>query len=246
MDTDISERLRDRLRKPPSSCAVRESLPVLFFGDIFSAEIATVGLNPSNREYVDQHGELLSGSGQRFATLHSLGAVDRASLTDAQCDEATRWMQGYFDAGKPVYGWFTGLERVARGFGASLAERSAVHLDLVQEPTHPTWSALPRDERDRLLDRDLQFLAWQIRRFPFRAVICSGKTASVHVRRALGVTVEETGRMARIEWWCGSALLTRRRVGFAGWNYPLARPTGLGADGERRLGALLSARLVEL
>jgi hypothetical protein len=127
--------------------------------------------------------------------------------------------------------------------GASFAEGSAVHLDLVQEPTHPTWSALPRDQRDRLLSDDLRFLAWQIRRFPFRAVICTGKTASVHTQRALGVAVEETGRVARIEWWRGSASLAGRRVGFAGWNYPLARPTGLGAAGESSLGALLRDRL---
>jgi hypothetical protein len=243
VDTDIAARLRERLRRPPSSCAVRESLPVLFFGDVCSAGIATVGLNPSNREYTDSHGELLLGSRQRFATLASLGAADRPSLTDGQCDEAVRWMRGYFNPGKPVYGWFTGLERVARGMGASFAEGSAVHLDLVQEPTHPTWSALPRDQRDRLLSDDLRFLAWQIRRFPFRAVICTGKTASVHTQRALGVAVEETGRVARIEWWRGSASLAGRRVGFAGWNYPLARPTGLGAAGESSLGALLRDRL---
>jgi hypothetical protein len=243
VDADIATRLRERLRRPPTSCAVGGSLPVLFFGEPFSAQIATVGLNPSNREYTDPSGELLTGSRQRFATLASLGAADRPSLTDSQCDEAIRWMRGYFNPGKPVYGWFAGLERVARGWGASFAEGSAVHLDLVQEPTHPTWSALPSDERDRLLNNDLTFLAWQLRRFPFLAVICTGKTVSVHTQRALGVVVEETGRVARIEWWCGSASLAGRRVCFAGWNYPLARPTGLGAAGERSLGALLRNRL---
>jgi hypothetical protein len=32
-------------------------------------------------------------------------------------------------------------------------------------------------------------------------------------------------------------------VGLAGWNIPLARPTGLGAAGEQELGKILASRL---
>ncbi|HZD70879.1 MAG TPA: hypothetical protein VFA45_18885 [Actinomycetes bacterium] len=233
------QRLRARLREAPSPYAVPDSLPVLFFGDLFSAEIATVGLNPSDQEYTNRRGDLLAGSQQRFATLSLLGASERSSLTDEQCDEAISWMRGYFQPGRPVYGWFVALARVVGGLGASFADATAAHLDLVQEPTHPTWSALPAEERKRLLEQDLPFLEWQIRSFPLRAVICTGKTVSGHVRRHLNVTVEETDWLARIKWWTGSALIDGRSVGFAGWNYPLARPTGLGAEGERRLGVLL-------
>ena len=76
---------------------------MLFFGDIFSAKVATVGLNPSDKEYTDTRGALLTGKAQRFATLTTLGASDRSSLSDEQCDEAVRWMQAYYDTGKPVY-----------------------------------------------------------------------------------------------------------------------------------------------
>jgi hypothetical protein len=216
---------------------------VLFFGDIFSAKVATVGLNPSDKEYTDPHGGLLSGSAQRFATLTSLGASDRSSLSDEQCDEAVRCMQAYHDTGNPVYRWFAPLERLLSGLGVSLGGRTAGHLDLVQEATSPTWSMLAKDERDRLLAADLPFLEWQIRTFPLMAVICTGRSASEHVRRVLNVPIEETGVMARIKWWTGHAVLDGRRVGFAGWNIPLQRPTGLGAVGERTLGQLLGERL---
>jgi len=216
---------------------------VLFFGDIFSAKVATVGLNPSDKEYTDPHGALLTGKAQRFATLTSLGASDRSSLSDEQCDEAVRWMQAYYDTGKPVYRWFAPFERLLSGLGVSLGGRTAGHLDLVQEATSPTWSMLARDERDRLLAADLPFLEWQIGNFPLKAVICNGRTASDHVRRVLNVSIEETGVMARTKWWAGYAEVDGRRMGFAGWNVPLQRPTGLGAEGERRLGQLLRERL---
>jgi len=44
--------INERLRCTPSLSSVRHSLPVLFFGDLFTARIATVALNPSWQEYL--------------------------------------------------------------------------------------------------------------------------------------------------------------------------------------------------
>ena len=220
------------------------TLPVLFFGDLFAAEVATVGLNPSDQEYLTKAGQMLAGPAQRFATLASLDAADRSALTDAQCEEAIESMRDYYDQGKPVYGsWFNALSRVVDGFGVSFRDRTAAHLDLLQESTSPVWSKLPPGEREALLVQDLPFLGWEIRAFPLKAVICTAKTVGVHVRRQLGVQVEEEGTLARTKWWVGHAEVDGRAVGFAGWNYPLARPTGLGAVGERKLGELLAGKL---
>src|SRR5688572_4573519 len=71
-------RLRQRLRRAPSASSVSRTIPVLCFGDLLSADVATVGLNPSDREYVDRMGALLTGASQRFETLDSLGAADRS------------------------------------------------------------------------------------------------------------------------------------------------------------------------
>lgn len=219
------------------------TLPVLFFGDLFGgAEIATVGYNPSHQEYLDRDGRMLTGAGRRFATLDSLGARDRTSLTDAQADEAIEVMRGYFGPGRSVYSWFAGLARVVDGLGSSF-DGGAAHLDLVQEATKPAWSALPDAEKASLLDADLPFLTWQIRAFPLRAVICAGMTVSENVRRELRVTVRETGALARVTWWVGDAHVDGRRVAFGGWNLPLSRPTGLGAEGEVALGELLAKKL---
>jgi hypothetical protein len=236
--------LYSRLRQAPSASTVPGTLPVLFFGDLLSAEVATVGLNPSDQEYLNKDGAPLVGPAQRFATVDSLGAHDRASLTDEQCAEAVEWMRDYYEPGKPVYGsWFNALTRVAEGFGASFRERSAAHLDLIQESTSPVWSELSAGEREALLEQDLPFLEWEIRACPLTAVICTGKTVSIHVRRQLGVVVDEEGTLARIRWWVGHADVNGRSVSFAGWNYPLARATGLGREGETALGELFAEKL---
>jgi hypothetical protein len=217
---------------------------VLFFGDLFKADVASVGLNPSDQEYLARSGALLTGSGQRFATIHSLQAENRSSLSDDQCAEAVRWMRNYYRPGKPVYSsWFSSLGRVIEGFGASFRDGTSAHLDLVQESTCPIWSKLNGVERDELLRQDLPFVAWEIRAFPLRAVLCNGKRVGAELQRQLGVSVKEEGAMARIKWWIGHADLGGRRVGFGGWNIPLARPTGLDKKGEATLGQLLAARL---
>jgi hypothetical protein len=199
---------------------------VLFFGDLFAAEIATVGLNPSDQAYVSKDGRMVTGAAQRFATLDSLGAADRPSLTETQCNAAIDRMRDYYEAGKPVYGsWFNALARVVNGLGAGFRERSAAHLDLVQESTSPVWGDLPSGQKSALLEQDLPFLTWELRTSPLRAVICTGKTAGVHVRRELRVDVAEEGSFARVTWWVGHAHIEGRPVGFAGWNYPsLVRP----------------------
>ena len=46
--------------------------PVPTFGDVEKAHVATMGINPSNREFVDQLGAELDGSARRFETLNSL------------------------------------------------------------------------------------------------------------------------------------------------------------------------------
>jgi hypothetical protein len=93
-------KLYERLRRSPSVSTVPGSLPVLFFGDLFTAEVATVGLNPSDQEYLTKDGLLRDGPRQRFATIHSLRAENRASLSDDQCAEAIQWMRSYYDTGR--------------------------------------------------------------------------------------------------------------------------------------------------
>lgn len=107
----------------------------------------------------------------------------------------------------------------------------------------PVWSQLDPAEREDLLSSDVPFLEWEIRVFPLRAVVCNGATVGDHVRRQLGVSVIREGTLARIKWWQGEAELAGRRVGFAGWNIPLSRPTGLDRNGQGELGKLLAREM---
>jgi hypothetical protein len=217
---------------------VTASLPVIFFGDALSARVATIGLNPSKFEYVNHNGDALSGPCQRFPSTMSLGVLSRQELSDAQADQAIKVMRSYYDDGKPVYGsYFRHLENFLIGMGLSYGNRSATHLDLVQEPTDPVWNSLDPSERSTLLERDLPFLLWLLESLPhLECAICAGKTVSGQLRNHVPVNVRKTGTMKRIRWWVGTAHLKRGDLPIGGWNYPLNQPTGLGTEGEKELG----------
>jgi hypothetical protein len=236
------EQLYTRIRRSPAPTSVAGSLPVLFFGEALSARLLTVGLNPSDQEYVDQRGQELEGSLRRFETLRSLGAASRSELSDRHCARAIATMRRYFEEGRPVYRWFRPLARVIDGIGASFVNRTAAHLDLVQEATRPVWSELPAPVRDALLVADLPFLGWQLTRLPARVVACNGATVLQKVIDLTGAEVLESGVLRRIRWTLArAARADATLVGIVGWNYPLSRPTGLGIEGERELGALLGS-----
>lgn len=248
-DTAIEARLHERLRQPASSSTVQGCLPALFFGELLLAKVATVSLNPSRQEYTARNGEELVGLERRFETLQSLHAGSRAELTPQQCNRVISTMRGYFDPERPAYSWFNSMARVVEGMSFHYWKREVVHLDLVQEATNPTWSALlnERPEEGRaLLKNDAPFLRWQLETFPLRAVLCNGRTTFDRVVDLFGAEVICSDKLARLTWSIAVAEVGGRRLAIAGWNIPLARPTGLTADGQRELGQMLRSELERL
>lgn len=249
-DPAVVAALYARLRRPPTAHTVAGALPVLFFGDLFAAEIATVGLNPSDHEYVDQSGVELTGTQRRFETLTSLGAVSRAALTDDQCARAIETMRTYYQREDRIYAWFRGLFRVVEAMDYSYRAGQVAHLEIVQEATRPAWAELERLaalETKTLFASDRQFLRWQLRNFPVRAVVCNGRTVFDEARGLVDRgRIVSSGELGRLTWYAGVGQIGPRPIGLAGWNLPLVRGTALGVDGERELGRTLAAELRRL
>lgn len=243
LDDEALGELFARIRRPASTSTVVGSLPVLFFGDYLSSRAVTVALNPSDREYLDKEGSLLTGSRQRFATLGTYELQAREHLHDAHCLDAISWMRAYFLPGRPVYRYFSHLDRFLSGAGFSFEQGTAAHLDLIQESTRPVWRDLPGDERTQLLQDDLPFLGMQLAARPLEAVFCNGRFVSDALKTGFHVRESGSGTFGKLRWWSGAIELASRRVPAAGWNYPLNQPTGLNADREREFGTYIADAL---
>lgn len=238
--------LNARLRQPPSAHTVPGALPILCFGDLLTARVVTIGLNPSWHEYLDDQRQELTGDARRFETLSSLGASSREALTAAQCAQAIAQMRRYFQPQQPIYPWFAHLDRVSQAARDACLQKQLVHLDLVQEATDPTWSALQHEapeESKGLLTSGLRFLSWVLSAYPIQLALCNGRTAFQHVSQLCQARIMASDHVRRITWWVGAGQLGRRPITVAGWTLPLDKPTGLTGDDEVRLGWTMTEQI---
>jgi hypothetical protein len=77
----VEARIRQR---PPAGVRVLPgSTPVVAFGDVRKATVATLGLNPSKYEFLDHRGDEREGGERRLETLTSLGKGDLTTASIA-------------------------------------------------------------------------------------------------------------------------------------------------------------------
>jgi hypothetical protein len=130
---------------------VEWACPVPYFGDPKRAAVATVGINPSNKEFVGDDHEPLVGLQQRLPSRHALGLVhwtDAGPREVRAIDDACR---RYFD-GNSYDRWFGVLEDVLSLSGSTYygLGADACHLDLVPFATSRKWGQLPTTVRAAL------------------------------------------------------------------------------------------------
>jgi hypothetical protein len=155
--------------------------PVLSFGDISRSRVATLGLNPSNREFVDADGNELVGRHQRFHTLRSLRlqAWDQADSRHLRLIAES--CRKYFH-GNPFDAWFRKLDRVISGTGASYYSSTApaCHLDLVPFATTHKWTGLSQLQRMNLLSLSSDTFARLLENSPVEVLVLNGRSVVEH------------------------------------------------------------------
>lgn len=175
MSTPLPAYIEDRIRRPfPHDLfVVPNSTPVIAFGDVYSASIATLGLNPSRVEFQDRKGQEITGSKLRLQTLTSLGVKELITAPDEIIEKVERGCINYFE-NNPYWKWFSDLENILGGLGVSYKNRTACHLDLVQWATNPVWGKLPKDIKLSLISGDAKFLQNQLERENIKVLLLNG------------------------------------------------------------------------
>ena len=219
-------------RQPRDFPAVIEwASPVPYFGRAERARIASVGLNPSGREFCDRSGGPLRGRDRRLETLDSLGLRDWSDAGPAECSAVAEACSDYFD-GNP-YGWFDPLEVILNRAGqGTLRDGGACHIDLAPWATQPAWSGLKGAERDALMQCGRATLASLVSSARFEVLLLNGVGVIKGLERATGVRLpvnyapEWDDRSGRGRRWSvvvdslGRVELARP-VTILGWNWNL-------------------------
>lgn len=210
--------------QPPIGCCVpKGSVPAIAEGHFTSARIATVGINPHgswNREDFSPRQSPAMGRG--YLNEHFLNRV---------WEEKTR----YFE--RNTHRYFTALQPILNACGATYGgnygsdwPELACSLDLVQWPTDPLWSELPRkcsaDAQGKLLADGAAFFEKILKKNEnIELLLGNGKTVVDQFQRTFDVRfdnwkVDDLG--ARI--YRGD-LLGRRFIGWSAFlsNSPMNR-----------------------
>lgn len=187
--------------------------PVPTFGDLSRSRVATLGLNPSNREFVDNRGNELSGAARRFHTLGSLGLARWADAQETHYELIVQSCRAYF-TNNPYDSWFRQLDHVIAGTAASYYDQTAqaCHLDLIPFATVCKWTELSREQRATLFSVAGDTLGHLLKDSPVRILVLNGRSVVEQFAEIAGVTLEEK----EMEGW---ALRRGGHASIAGYSY---------------------------
>jgi hypothetical protein len=188
----VPEYLSQMIRRGmPTGCDIVEnSTPVISFGDPSKSKIATLGINPSNIEFM-KDSIFFTGDERRLATLLSLGSSSTELLTDAQVDDVIDNCYNYFNQ-KPYKKWFDPLDKILKtGFNASFYDGSACHLDLVHWATNTKWNELSRTVKEKLLKESEAHLINQLKAENIKRIVINGSDVWNTLEKLKLITFDE-------------------------------------------------------
>ena len=235
----MPEYIESRIRQSPSEGlpVVPGSTPVVAFGEVRKATVATLGWNPSKVEFLDRNGNELKGAERRLETLSSLGESD---LSLASPDAIRRVFEGcntYFQR-CPYRKWFDRLEKILHSLGVSYYSGTACHLDLVQWATDPTWGKLQQTHKKTLSDADLPFLRQQLSQELIRLLLLNGSGIAKAYSEGLGCDLTETviSRKIGLKLFEGG---TAQGTKVIGWNKNLQSSFGVSNEYIKAVGTAI-------
>jgi hypothetical protein len=172
----------------PKDTVIPWSCPVPSFGDPSKSSLATLGLNPSNREFVDVSGRELEGERRRFHTLKSLGIKSWLDADDFHADMILKSCNDYFHV-NPYDGWFKSLDHLLSKSGVSYygMYANACHLDLIPYATAAKWTQLSRYQRTSLLTAAGDALGMLLRDSTIETLVLNGTSVVDNFEEITGV-----------------------------------------------------------
>jgi len=117
--------------------------PIICFGNIDKSKIATVGINPSNKEFVNNMGIEITGYKRRFPTLQSLNIQNWNEINESHVYKIKDSYENYFKNNSYDI-WFKKLDFILSecGFSFYFPSYNACHIDLVPFTTKLKWGSL--------------------------------------------------------------------------------------------------------
>ncbi len=167
--------------------------PVPSFGDPHKSAVGTLGINPSDREFVNSNGEELTRSQRRFQTLNSLQIDDWNEVDELGLRSIQESCSEYFFR-NPYRAWFDKILPIVGATGHSYYDRinPACHLDLVPFATSTKWGELTSDKKRKILSENAEFLSKLVADSGIQVLILNGISVVREFESVTGCSLERT------------------------------------------------------
>jgi hypothetical protein len=165
----LKEFLIEKISEPlPTIVKIVEgSIPIVFFGNVEKAEIATLSLNPSNKEF--EHNGV-----RRCVDRMELGVSDNQKLTSGQAESVYKSLLLFFKV-NPYKTWFNPMNNMFKSKGYEYYNDKIVHLDISPWATSDKWGSLSLEQRESIIDTTI--IKNVIEKRGIKKVFVNGKTA---------------------------------------------------------------------
>lgn len=169
MEQTLKEFLIDKISEPlPTTVKiVQGSVPIVFFGNIEKAEIATLSLNPSNVEFEHK-------GAKRCVDRKELNVLDNQKLKTEQAEIVYRSLLSYFQK-NPYKNWFNPMNKLFQNKGYEYYNDKIVHLDISPWATADKWNSLSQIEQESIIDTTI--IKNVLEKRGIKKLFINGKTA---------------------------------------------------------------------
>lgn len=174
-----------------NSGIIKWSSPVISFGNIEKAKVATVGLNPSDMEFVDRNKVELKNDSRRFHTLSSLNIEKWDDLDDHKTMKILELNKRYF-SNNPYNLWFKKLNYILEDSGLSyyFPLNNACHIDIVPYATSKKWVDLKFEEKQYLINKSKEILDDILKFSNISFLVLNGKSVVENFRKVFDISFE--------------------------------------------------------
>jgi len=166
------------------------STPIPYFGNFNNSKIATLGINPSNREFTDNNNHILKNN--RLHSLYSLKINDWSELNQDHLSKILDSCNNYFE-NNPYSNWFNKLEFLLADtpYSYYFPLSNVCHLDLIPIATEKKWSGLSIDIQKCLLNKCADILGNIVKESKLEYLILNGTTVISNFEKISNVSLNK-------------------------------------------------------
>ena len=224
---------------------VPQSIPIVFFGEIEKARLATIAINPSNREFTNTKHEIFPPNKKRFVDRDILGVSDNDTLSLKQAEMVYQSLCNFFHK-RPYMQWFGQLEKLFLEANLSYFKGDIINLDISPWATSVKWSNLTEEQRSDLVSHGGKLLQTILNAGQLRCLFVNGKTAIDHVSRH--ITTLTSHSVIQLNRRCEIFVGKYNNLKIVGWSNYLQQERPPLSQEKRRLliGAIAEAAKLDL